>query len=191
MKHLFVSGLALAACGGGGGDDSDFVLASAGMVGIYSLDSYTLNETACSPGGESISGEHSFAVAFQEKVFGFDLLTIMSCESPADCRAKVDDRTGFLIDYSFTVQFVGADGELTGGGSSSGFNLDGTCQEGSVFDTVLTLTGGQLRIEQGLTIADDYPADGDFCDTRSAQQAADGNSCSQMEVLTATFVEEL
>jgi hypothetical protein len=181
--------LAFTACTDSG-SSSDFEQAASGMVGIYRIDSHTRNELACSPDGAAVEGTHEFAVGFMQKFFGIELLTFYSCASPADCRDKATNTTGFLIDFSFSVQFVG-DGELTGGGGSSGFNRDGVCEEGEVWDTRLTLTGSSLRIQQGITVSDNYPADDGTCATDLAADAADGNECSKMEVLTATFVEEL
>jgi hypothetical protein len=198
MKHLPLLGLVLAACSGGAGgtdDPGEFELAADSVVGIYSLDSFLKNEAACTPDGmpvESLNG-HGFAVAFKQQSFGL-LLDVLSCASPQDCRDKAADRDGgFTIDFSFGLSRLGVDGELTGEERSTGFSQgNGTCTRGSVSDTVLTLTGDQLRIEQAITIADDYAADPEgFCSTDLARDAAEGNSCSQMELLTATFVEAL
>jgi hypothetical protein len=189
-KLLSFLGLTVGACGGGGESEGDFESVAEDVAGIYSLDEYTRNDQACTPGGESAAGEHTFAVAFTQKFLGTSLLSILSCESPADCRARVTGQGGF-VDFSFGVEAVGDDGALTGGGASTGFGQEGTCTGGEVFATVLTLIEGQLRIEKAITLADDYPADDGFCTTDGARDAAAGNTCSSMEVLTATFVEEL
>jgi hypothetical protein len=54
------------------------------------------------------------------------------------------------------------------------------------------LTASGIRIENAITIADDYPVTSDgFCTTTETQRAAQGNPCSELEVLTAELVEDL
>lgn len=182
------------ACGGGGSSD-EFEAAAASMEGIYQVQSYTRNDNACSPGGESIVGADGFAAAYTQTFLGITLLSVLSCESPADCRDKLAAEKageGFQIDFLFSVQFLGDSGELTGSGASTGFGDGEVCTEAELTATLLTLTGSELRLEQAITIADDFPVDDDgFCTTRDASAAAEGKTCSQMEVLTATFFEPL
>jgi hypothetical protein len=194
MTKLAVLSLALMACGGGG-DSSDFDAAAASMEGIYQVQSYTRNDNACSPGGESILGTDGFAIAYKQQFLGTTLLSLISCESPQDCRDKLAAEQrgeGFQIDFLFSVQFVGNDGELLGSGTSTGFGDGSVCTNAELSDTVLTLTGSELRLEQAITIADDFPVDSNgFCTTVAASEAAEGKACSEMEVLTATFFEPL
>jgi hypothetical protein len=193
MKHTFLVGLALAACGGGsGGGAGSFGVAADEAAGIYRIDDLTRNEDACGPGGVSIVQQDMFVVAVRQQGGGLDLLNLFSCASPQDCRDKAADRDGFSLDFSFTVQFLGDGGALTGAGASTGFGDGQSCTAGESFETVLTLTDDQLRLEKRITVANDYPADSEgFCTTDLARAAAAGNSCSIMEVLTATLVEEL
>lgn len=192
MKHLAWV-LAATACGGGSGSDGgDFATAADAVVGIYSVTDLTRSEGVCVEGGVSILQDDTFAVAFRERVFGIDLLTVLSCSDPQNCRDKAADRNGVAIDFSYTVQFVEPGGELTGEGASTGFEMNGTCTDGEVFDTTLTLDNGALRVEKAIVVADDYPANSEgFCTTDSARKAAVGNICFVLEVLTATFAEDL
>lgn len=193
-KYLAVVGLAAAACGGGGGS-AEFEAAAESMEGIYQVQAYTRNDGACAPGGESILGEDTFVIASKSEVIGTPFLSLISCASPEDCRAKLAAERageGFAIDFTFAVQKLGPEGELLGSGASTGFGDGEVCTDAEVTDTVLTLAGSELRIEQAITVADDFPVDNNgFCTTTSAQQAAAGKTCSQMEVLTATFFEPL
>jgi hypothetical protein len=196
MTKLAVLSLALMACGGGSNEDSsEFEAAAASMEGIYQVQSYTRNDSACSPGGESILGGDGFAAAYTQKFLGITLLSVISCDSPQDCRDKLAAEQrgeGFQIDFLFSVELLGNDGELIGSSASTGFGDGSVCTDAELGDTVLTLAGSELRLEQAITIADDFPVDGDgFCTTVAASEAAEGKSCSEMEVLTATFFEPL
>jgi hypothetical protein len=185
--------MATAACGGGsGGSGGDFATAADAVVGIYNVGDLTRTEGGCFEGGVSILQQDTFAVAFVESAFGFELLTVLSCADPQNCRDKAANRNGVAIDFSYTVQFLEDNGDLTGEGASTGFDMNGTCTDGEVFDTTLTLDTGALRVEKAIVIADDYPADSEgFCTTDRARDAAVGNLCFAFEVLTATFAEEL
>ena len=57
--------------------------------------------------------------------------------------------------------------------------------------TELELIGAQLRVEQSITIADDYLPDNGFCTTTFAQKFAARNPCTQLETLTAELLETL
>lgn len=189
-------GLALTACTSSSGTgSSDFEDTAAAAEGIYQVAGYTRNDASCAPGGESRLGSDTFAAAFSSTNFGISTLEIVSCASIADCRDKVaaaKAREGYTYDFGFTLTEVGQNGALTGEGVSSGFDNGEVCTEGEVSSTLLTLTGDALRLEQAISIAADYPIDDHGgCNTGDAQQAAEGSTCSAMEVLTATFVAPL
>lgn len=193
MKLLAMIGLALTACTSSG-SSSDFEESAASIEGIYRVQSYTRNDSSCAPGGESLLGSDRFAAVFSGEVFGRPFLDIVSCASAADCRDKVAATKaggGFAIDFSFTLTGVGQGGALTGAGASTGFGDGEVCREAEISTTVLTLVDESLRLEQAITIAADYPAEDGVCSTTAAQQAAEGATCSAMEVLTATFFESL
>ena len=117
-----------------------------------------------------------------------------SCASVPDCREKLADiraGEGFALDFQFAVDEVGEGDVLIGHGVSTGCGSDGVCTMGEVTKTTLQLIGLQLRIEEAITLADDYPADDGFCTTDLAKKNAEGNACSQMEVLTADLIEVL
>lgn len=198
MKHTRTAlSLALSlAAGCTGGSSSDFDDVAADVTGIYRVSTYTHNDQACEPGGTSKLGTDGFAIATTHVIFGIHFLTVTSCASPDDCRQKqalIDGGTAIVpIQFSYAVQFVGAGGTLTGQGADTGFGSGGVCTDGAVSATTLSLTGTALRIEQAITIADDYAQDAQgFCSTDAAKAAASGNSCSELEVLTADFAEAL
>ncbi len=184
----------LAACSGDGGF-SRFDEAAANVEGIYKVSSYTRNDQACTPdGGVSQLGDDTFALAVTQSFAGQHVLTVVSCASSEDCRAKLADirsNQGYPIEFEFTVSNITSDDLLTGAGVSTGFSNNGTCTGGELSTTRLELVGTRLHIEQAITIADDYPADGGFCTTEAARKNAEGNACSEMEVLTAELFEVL
>ena len=191
MKKWLGLVLCVAACGEG---ESDFEQAALGVEGIYAVQAYTRNETACTPGGVDALANDRFVVAVSQELFGQKFLSVTSCASAADCRAKlVDIRTGggYQLEFQFVVSAVSGD-TLTGQGASTGFGDHGVCTGGDVTATKLELLGTRLSIEQRITLADDYPADSEgFCTTELAKKHAEGNACSQMELLTAELLEVL
>jgi hypothetical protein len=133
-------------------------------------------------------------VAFTQTVFGGSVLTVTSCASAADCRAKLADMRAnepVLLEFQFAASEVGANASLLGRGAATGFQEDGVCTSGEVTRTTIELVGSQLRVEQAITIADDYLPDTGFCTTELAQKFAGDNSCSRMELLTAELLEVL
>lgn len=192
MKLLAILGLALTACTSSG--SSDFEATASTVEGIYRVQAYTRNDSSCAPGGESLLGGDRFAVVFRGEGLSQLFVDVVSCASAADCRDKVaaaNAGDGFSIDFSFTLTGVDQDGALTGATVSTGFGDGDVCREAELSTTVLTLVDESLRLEQAITIAADYPADDGVCSTAAAQQAAEGATCSAMEVLTATFFEAL
>ncbi len=181
---------AAAACG----DDFDDLAAD--MEGIYQVRTHTENLDACEPGGDSLTGADvdGLVVAKSLPIFGTPNVGLISCADPADCRDKIarhQQQEPYAVDFAFAVQKV-VDGALAGTGISTGFNMDGTCKEGSVFTTTASVDGDVLTIVQRRIIADDYTASGDgSCTTDAAQNAAAGNECSQLEELVADLAEAL
>ncbi|HEU0031947.1 MAG TPA: hypothetical protein VFQ53_15045 [Kofleriaceae bacterium] len=192
MKQLAIVTVLVIGCGDSGSDD--FARRASEVEGIYQVQAYTRNETACAPGGTSQLGSETFAFAVRQSFLGQTLLSVMSCASVADCHdkaARVQGGQGVALDFSFGVSEVSGDA-LVGQGASTGFGIDGVCTGGELTATTLTLDGDALAIEQQITVADDYPVDADgFCTTDAARAAADGNTCTQLELLSATFVEPL
>lgn len=192
MKHLALVGLSLMACTSHGASEFDQVASE--LEGIYQVQSYTRNEQACSPGGEDRLGDDRFAAAFTGEVFGIQFLEVVSCASPADCRDKVAaarSNQAYQLEFSFTVSELGANGELLGGGASTGFADNGVCRDAEITATTLVLADSALRLEQAITVAPDFPTADGVCSTRAAQDAAADRTCSELEVLTATFFESL
>jgi hypothetical protein len=191
MKHLAVLAFALGACGGG----SKFDSIAQDMEGVYQVGGFTHNDAACSPGGSSQLGTDQFAIVTEQTVFGIKLVSAFSCSSTADCHDKktsLDSGDLFISsEWSFGADQASGD-SLVGNGADTGFADGSLCKQGSATTTTFALSGEALSISQEITIADDYPVDSQgFCSTDAARAAAANHSCSQFELLTATFVESL
>jgi hypothetical protein len=191
FSSLALSLLAVTACTGSG-SDLDFDERASEIEGIYRLDTHLMNEFACAPGGAEMQGEHGFAFAKRGSVFGTEFLQIWSCESLEDCRAKAaQDQLSAPIDFGFTL--TGVDGDaLTGFEATTGWTDGGnTCSMPELSDLVLELDGDLLRIEKEIRVGADYTTSNGICTTDKGRASAEKATCSQMETLTATFVEAL
>jgi hypothetical protein len=177
-------------------DQTGFVEQASLVEGIYAINAHLMNADGCSPGGEPMEGQARFAFAVQSSLFGYDFLTVMSCDSLEACRrdAAAFRNGGELgaIDFDFTVDRVAAAG-LLGEGASSGYSTgDGMCRDPQAWDTTLDLEGNELMISRAIREGADYPEDDDgYCTTDAAKRASKGVACSQMETLRATYVEAL
>lgn len=193
MERLAVLAITLASLTACTTDD-EFIDAAAQVEGIYRVTSYTRNDQACVPGGASLLTKETFAFAATQQLFGITLLDVFSCEDPADCREKLnklDTGGGFGLDFGFSVSGV-EEGVMLGEGASTGFPEGATCSGGELTTTRLVVEGTTLRLQQEITVADDFAADANgFCTTDAAKAAARGNACSALEVLTAELVEPL
>jgi len=189
MKSSFALPLlALTACA----TDGDFDQRASEVEGIYRVDSHLMNETACAPGGTPMEDMHSFAFAKRGNVFGTEFLQLWSCESLDDCRTKAaQDQLNGAISFGFTLTSVDGDA-LTGFEATTGWTTGGnTCSMPELSDLVLELDGDTLRLEKTIRIGDDYTTSNGVCTTDRGRASAEDAECSQMETLTATFVEAL
>jgi hypothetical protein len=183
-----LSALAVSACA----TDGEFVDRASQVEGIYRVDSHLLNDSACSPGGTPYQDSHAFAFAKRGSVFGTEMLQVYSCASLADCRQKAALRPfEGNIDFGFTLSDISGD-TLTGFEVTTGYtDGSGTCTKPELSDIELTLSSGAMRIEKATQIGHSYPAQNGACTTDKGRAASEDAPCSQMETLTATFVEAL
>ena len=178
-------------------EPSAFEKAVADLEGIYTVDSRTVNSAACTEGDESALTEDGDGYFFAKasSFFGIKLLSLTSCADPADCREKIEassEFSFFTIDFSYTVHDVDSDGNLYGEGATTGSSGSETCENGKISHTTLVKSGSKITVTQKITKADPHPVDAEgYCTTDGAIAAAEGNSCSEMEVLTGTFQEAL
>lgn len=181
-------------------DDVGFDSIATSMEGIYRIDAHTENQVACEAGGESllVDGAETHLALIKSSLFGIPLLSMLTCADPTQCRSRVEVLlTGGIVDgdYVYVVNEVvnePSGDALAGRGASTGFSDNGTCREGAITLSLASLDGDALRFSQERTVADDYPVDSEgFCTTDLAREAAEGNSCSELITLTASYLEEL
>lgn len=171
---------------GGCGDDG-----LTAWQGIYLLDDWTSNEASCDAEGPSILAQRSETALFvkEENIFGVEFVNVVLCTDVADCEAMLSEDTIFLGNgYAFES---GSDGSGWTGRTvfASGFD---ECT-GSVHDHEMTSPAdGVVRIETRRREAQPFPVDEDgFCATEDAEEAAEGQPCVSLEVVTASFTAEL
>ena len=173
----------------GCGDDSSELL------GIYTLDSWTENDSGCGSEGPSVlegSGMSHFYVK-EISFFGQEFLNASLCPELPGCREDASDSELIslgLFSYAFES---GSDSKgWTGGGAIAGGGGGGECS-GEVFDYLMTDEGdGMVRIAVEVREVSGFPRDSDdFCDTDAAREAAEGQPCDRLEVLTGTFLEAI
>ncbi|MGE0397549.1 MAG: hypothetical protein AB7T06_12580 [Kofleriaceae bacterium] len=176
----------------GGGSDLEFEQRASEVEGIYRVDSHLMNEAACAPGGSAMQDSHRFAFAKRGNVFGTEYLQVYSCASLDDCRQKAaQSQFSGVIDFGFTLSAVDGD-LLTGTMSTSGYSDGGsTCSMPEMQRLTLALDGDALRIEGAIHIGEDYQTSDGICWTDKGLEASEDAPCTQMETLTATFVEAL
>ena len=174
MRGFAIAVTVVAGCGGG--IDSD-------LEGVYRIETWTDNPAACVEGPSVLVDRGDTALYLQaQSLFGTDFLNAETCVDVPTCRsiALAGDSFGLgLTDGS------DADG-WTGTGAETGSDGAGGCQ-GARRDFLLT-GGPTIRIEIRTVASRPFSTDSDgFCTTDDALAAAEGQPCTSLEVITATF----
>ncbi len=208
LSSLFLIS-SLAACGSDGdvandaapssdAEPSQFGLA-ADLVGIYTVTSHLENTESCEPGSNSLLedfDEYLMAVTgngnspgSEEDVF----LSLLSCGSPADCRAKLAAReAGEPVSIQYILLSLDDldQDPLTGFGGVLGSPEQGLCSS-RIYESSLSIQTNGFRFEQQLTTGVEYAPDADnSCSEQAARPALDQLPCEVYTVLEATFAEE-
>ncbi|MBX3158533.1 MAG: hypothetical protein KF773_21365 [Deltaproteobacteria bacterium] len=182
MRAILAFLLPLAACGGG--LDTD-------LEGVYLLDDWTANPAGCNAEGPSrLANENDKALFVEIADFlGVKFVNAVTCTDVAECKAKAAEDTLFLGGFAFEG---GNDKDGWKGRSSFASGNNTTCS-GSVVDFVMTGDGTKLRIESRRTDASGFTpnASSGFCEADDAVKAAQGQPCTELEVITATFAADL
>ena len=175
MRGIAIVVMAIAA-GCGGGIESD-------LEGIYRIDTWTDNPTACSEGPSVLADRGDTALYLQaQSLLGTDFLNAETCADVPTCRTTAQGGNSFGLGF---VDGSDDDG-WTGTGAQAGGDGAGGCQ-GARRD--FSLTGAtMIRIEIRTVTSQPFPEDGEgFCTTDAALDAAEGQPCTGLEVITATF----
>ncbi|HLL24645.1 MAG TPA: hypothetical protein VK427_21080 [Kofleriaceae bacterium] len=181
MRIFLVAGL-LAGCGGDFGTSHE---------GVFTLKSWTRNTTSCDAEGGSVAppGQAFFYVK-NESFLGSDFINVKGCDDVAGCVAEANEKDTINIGQ-FALD-KGSDGGGWTSHGASGFSFAGSPCEGSVFDLKLAITATEFRLEERRTEAVPFPAETgeDKCPDDKVEKAAAGRPCSELEVVTATFVQD-
>ena len=180
MKRLALVLLAAAGCGGSFTE----------LEGVYNIDTWTRNDASCDAEGGSIledQTDHSIFVQ-QQEFLGQEFLAGVLCTDVADCQDKAAEDTLFLGAFNFDK---GSDSDGWTGGIVFAGGGGADCS-GGVTDIVMTSSGDSIRIESRTRQSVPFPPGPDgFCDSEDAKDAAEGQPCTELEVVTATFADDL
>ena len=160
------------------------------FVGLYQLDTHTLNPSGCEVEGSPVAGSQSLAVVFPLSSLNVGVIArAEDCADPADCRTlATSTMPGPMSAANFAAYFsqVTADGQgLTG--TSFGLDGDGIAY---VTDNTLQRTGNAVRIEMRTHVLP-CQMSGSKCDKTATIAAAPGAPCSELRIAAGTFLERL
>jgi hypothetical protein len=163
------------------------------LQGIYVIDTWTENPDSCASEGASILEDQSETHFLVKDVefFGLDLLILSTCIDLATCQERAANDDEIFLGFGFDS---GSDSNgWRGSGAIVGGPVDGGDCSGEVSEFLLTDVGeDRVRMETEYIPVDGVPRDSEgFCSTDAAQEAAEGQPCERLEVLTGTRVEEI
>ncbi len=164
------------------------------LLGVYSLDAWTENDTGCDAEGPSVLETSDSTHFFIKEVnfFGTSIINVALCSDLADCQQRAaDGDTIELGDRSYGFDSGSDSAGWTGGGVIAGGSGD-TCS-GEVYDYLLTeVSDGVVQIRVETREVSGVPTDSDgFCDTDAARAAAKDQPCARLEVFEGTFLEAI
>lgn len=161
--------------------------------GIYEVQAWSENTAGCDSPGVSVLEQQNQTMFYikEEKFFGSKFLNVKFCDDLADCRSLAGDgETIHIGEYTFEK---GDDSGWTYRWYS-GFAFSGEMCNGDVVETRLRpAEGGGITIEQTRTAVPEFPPTGsdDDCEDSTAFELAEGQPCTELELIAATSVAEL
>lgn len=173
----------LVACGG---DDDP----STDLAGIYELAGWTANPDSCSeegpPAFEATTYTHFFVR--MDSFFGQSFVSVVPCDDLDGCRADAADTDTLFLGSGFILEAGNDDDGWTG--TNTFLSGTDTCM-GTVEDAVLTgAPEDAIEIRVEIKEVTDVPLDDeDFCDSDAAEELAADLPCTQLEVVTGTYLE--
>jgi len=166
---------------------------SASYEGTYTLDSFTVNPTACDVEGPAETSAHdaTFVMAggpAAQPVY----LGLAACADVSACEAKVSGiraGTGISADYGvFLEEEVNAN-LLRAGATYSGRYASGMCTERKWYASELVRTGDKVRMETRTIPLADLPSVTTTCEPlprADLVQEAQSRPCSALRVIVGT-----
>ena len=175
-----------------------FWQAALAVEGVYELNRHEISLNACDPSdAESLEGLESFAVLKAQKMNdGTPYLMVVSGSSVADAEVKVEHMEAgqaYRSDFSFIATELGLDGFFRGQTGVAGFpTQEGTCDDGSVTETVFGISNGALKLEaRKVKVKDAEQTINGECAIELTLDASQESACSSLQVLTGELVEAL
>ena len=171
-----------AGCGGSG----------SAYEGVYSVTTWTENDASCAAEGASVleNKTETFFYIKLENFLGTKFLNVKFCDDVGDCQTIAGDDGTINIG---TFSFESGNDDGWSAGYYSGFaGQDNVC-DGNWVDTTLSGDAAtSIRLAVRRTPAGGFQPDNDgFCEDKDGEQAAEGQPCGELEVVTATRVGDL
>jgi hypothetical protein len=181
--------IALALAGSACGSDS-----LTGLEGIYVIDAWNRNDVSCADPGPSVLGmEGQTHFYIKTETFFSKFVNVKACVSLAECEMQSsDDDTIHLGDFGTFEDGNDDDGWTQRSGYAFDGDGDGTC-DGTVTTSTLTTdaTGVVFREDQIDVMFPARTGEQDECPEDAALDAAQGQPCTQLEVVHGVLVQEL
>ena len=178
---LIATAALLGACGGG-----------SAFEGVYEATAWTENTAGCDAEGPSKLADE-FQTTFYIKLEDFfgKFLNVKFCDDVAMCKEEAGD-DGTIHIGSFTFESGGDDGWSADYYSGFGDFDTGICDGDYVEASIAPSGEDGVRIEVRRTEAGGFMEESDgFCDDDKGNDAAAGQPCTELEVLTAARVDDL
>lgn len=209
MKNHFTSlavlvplALAHVACGDSDDEGSDAEsgisdAAIASFEGLYELQSYSENPSACDILGTSTFDTKTdrLFVMVGASALGQKYLQLASCEeaSCASTVAAIRQQGIFSPEYFLILSSEVGPDELAGFSAGTGFEMDGVCTERTYETHELTRLDETVHVESRLTPLADRPVEDGFCVVRPAEsrEEAAGRPCGALEAFDGTKIGPL
>jgi hypothetical protein len=187
-RHALACLVLLSACGGGD---------MTGLQGIYVINTWTENPTACDVEGASVLGGETALYIKEENFLGEKFVNVVPCTDIPDCESMAGDSdTIHLGNWGF--QEGSDEGGWTNSWGSAFDDFDDPTQcDGTRHDDVLTApAAGGIRLDARTSAEVLFPKPSGVTDCFDLEDDAvlaevEGAACAELEVLTATFDREL
>lgn len=161
--------------------------------GIYAVNSATQNQESCELEGEAVSvPDYLYLVEMDYKKA--QLLRADSCADLSTCRdsmARGLSQPAVLGEAGLDFVYVSDHDTVFGDLRQVDPNATPGLCEGRRVVTVLTRDGEGIRIEARTVLAQYAPNAEGLCDPDQGDEALLASSCSQLDVITASFSESL
>lgn len=179
--------LTLALVAGCGSDDP-----STDLAGIFEVATWTANPDSCAeegpPAFEATNYTHFFVR--MDEILGQSFISVVPCVELEECRMNAAETDTIFLGSGFILDH-GSDGD--GWSGTSTYIGGGDTCAGTVETAVLTgESEASVEIRNEIKEVADVPLDDEgFCDSDAAKEQAEDVPCTQLEVVTGTYLESI